>query len=144
MTQTTTLGQTLFDRLEAEKADGMVRLTREAREAGADAQQDLKAVLTFFEEAKAKFTDAIEQGLTVPTVLLGYSHNAAAYKALNASAWKKDWGIDCAANQYHPVWLGFVKWCTDNDLKGAFKECYDDRESWWSLSVEPADSVKRR
>jgi hypothetical protein len=131
-----TLGQSLQNRINAERENPTLKLMREAKEAGPETESALQAVIAFFEGAKTQFTAAIEQGLTVPTVKLGGGVHTDVYQTLRASSWRQGITVFDTLHHYFPIAYSFLRWCEENELKHTLEWKYNDQDSWYLLSVE--------
>ncbi|KWU26282.1 hypothetical protein [Burkholderia cenocepacia] len=131
-----TLGQTLQNRINAERDNPTLKLMREARPGGPDKEAALQGVVDFFESAKAQITLAIEQGLEVPSVKLGNGSHADVYATLGVANWQSGYSVFEARHHYFPIAQTFLRWCTDNELKHTLKLQYNDADTWFLLSVE--------
>lgn len=133
-----TLGQRLRNRQLAEEQDGLLKLQREAKNGGPAAQRKLFLVQDFFFRAQTVFTSAIEEGRDVPSLQLGNGVDGAAFTAMAAYDWKKTTTIAHESNRYFPVWKRFLAWCSEHELEPKLTDDYNDRETWWLLTVGPA------
>lgn len=139
-----TLGGRLLARINAETADPRLKLAREARESGPEAQKALDAVIAFFDAAQATFTQAIEEERDVPQIKLARAENSEVYELLNVSSWRSSPTVFDVRHKYFSLGNAFLKWCSDNDLRHKLTWDYNDMDSWYLLSVEPATTPSVR
>jgi len=139
-----TLGSRLQARIDAETADPRLKLAREARESGPEAQKALDTLAAFFEAAQNAFTQAIEQDRAVPQIKLARDENSDVYELLNVGSWRTSHTVFDDRHKYFAFAKVFLKWCSDNDLCHKLVWQHNDEDSWFLLSVEPATAPSVR
>lgn len=139
---TLSLGDILRNRLQAEKDDKLVKLEREARDAGEKAQRELRTIVEFFEDAKKVFTQNILDGVATTQIQVGKCSisrpglNLAVESSLQTFQTIQ---VNDPHHKYFPVWDDFAIWASSNGLKPLWKFAHDGggMASWRLLSVEP-------
>ena len=111
-------------------------LSREEAEA-------LAAVRAFFYHAKSHVIHSLTNGEIPTPVRLGYRWHNLASDALRLCYWNNPsaW-VDKPAHRYYGVWLEFVAWAAENELRVSWEYCHDGVgiESWMVLHINPSES----
>lgn len=131
------LGELLRLRIESDKENTRLKLERDAREAGEEAQENLRLVTEFFEKAKAVFSAAILDFRQPKAIQVGAGQNMNIASVLYT--YQQSTQVNKAGHKYYPIWLEFANWAAENDLVPEWEYQWDTGgiESWHLLRVSP-------
>ncbi len=135
----TKLGDLLLQRLQEEASNPLVKMQREAREAGNQALEDLNFVLAYFEDIKQKITFNINLGNSLPVITIGKTSSEQTH--INSLLKTHQWNTK-PNSYYNPIWINFVEWAKSENLFVEWTPKHDGggRESWFELTITPLNS----
>ncbi len=135
----TKLGDLLLQRLQEEASNPLVKMQREAREAGNQALEDLNFVLAYFEDLKQKITFNINLGNSLPVITIGKTSSE--QTRINSLLKTHQWQTK-PNSYYNPIWIKFVEWAKSENLFVEWTPNHDGggRDSWFELTITPLNS----
>ena len=134
----TKLGDLLLQRLQEEASNPLVKMQREAREAGNQALEDLNFVLAYFEDLKQKITFNINLGNSLPVITIGKTSSE--QTRINSLLKTHQWQTK-PNSYYNPIWVKFVEWANSENLFVEWTPKHPGgRDSWFELTITPLNS----